>query len=127
MPHGELREVLYFANSTNSTRRCFVYTPPDYDKDPSKRYPVLYLQHGAGEDETGWGNQGHANLIMDNLIAEGKAKPFIIVMENGGGIGGPRRGGASTNGRWRDERRACRRRRPRGTHVQFQRFRARSY
>jgi enterochelin esterase-like enzyme len=97
VPHGELREVLYFANTTNSTRRCFVYTPPDYDKDPSKRYPVLYLQHGAGEDETGWGNQGHANLIMDNLIAEGKAKPFIIVMENGGGIGGPRRTGASTN------------------------------
>ncbi|MGP8198770.1 MAG: alpha/beta hydrolase [Limisphaerales bacterium] len=97
VPHGELREVLYFANSTNSTRRCFVYTPPDYDKDPNKRYPVLYLQHGAGEDETGWGNQGHANLIMDNLIADGKAKAFIIVMENGGGIGGPRRGGASTN------------------------------
>jgi enterochelin esterase-like enzyme len=97
VPHGELREILYFAKGTNSTRRCFVYTPPDYDKDPNKRYPVLYLQHGAGEDETGWGNQGHANLIMDNLIAEGKAKPFIIVMENGGGIGGPRRGGASTN------------------------------
>ena len=54
---------------------------------------MLYLQHGVGEDETGWGNQGHANLIMDNLIADGKAKPFIIVMENGGGIGGPRRGG----------------------------------
>jgi enterochelin esterase-like enzyme len=97
VPHGEVREVLYHANSTNSTRRCFIYTPPDYDKDAAKRYPVLYLQHGAGEDETGWGNQGHANLIMDNLIAEGKAKPFIIVMENGGGIGGPRRGGASTN------------------------------
>ncbi len=97
VPHGELREVLYFAKSTNSTRRCFGYTPPDYDKNPNNRYPVLYLQHGAGEDETGWGNQGHANLIMDNLIAEGKAKPFIIVMENGGGIGGPRRGGASTN------------------------------
>ena len=67
----------------------FVYTPPDYDKDTNKRYPVLYLQHGGGEDETGWGSQGHAGLIMDNLIAEGKAKPFIIVMENGGGIGGP--------------------------------------
>ena len=89
---ANLREVLYFAKSSNSTRRCFVYTPPDYDKDPNKRYPVLYLQHGAGEDETGWGNQGHANLIMDNLIAEGKAKPFIIVMENGGGIGGGRVG-----------------------------------
>jgi enterochelin esterase family protein len=97
VPHGQLREVHYFSKSSNSTRRCFVYTPPDYDKDPSKRFPVLYLQHGAGEDETGWGNQGHANLIMDNLLADGKAKPFIIVMENGGGIGGARRGGAPTN------------------------------
>jgi enterochelin esterase family protein len=93
VPHGQLREVHYFSKSSNSTRHCFVYTPPDYDKDTSRRYPVLYLQHGMGEDETGWGNQGHANLIMDNLIADGKAKPFIIVMENGGGMGGPRRGG----------------------------------
>ena len=93
VPHGQLREVLYFAKSSNTNRHCFVYTPPDYDKDPNKRFPVLYLQHGAGENETGWGNQGHANLILDNLIAEGKAQSFIIVMENGGGIGGPRRGG----------------------------------
>jgi len=64
-------------------RRCFIYTPPGYDKDAQKRYPVLYLQHGGGENETGWSNQGHANLIMDNLIAGGKAKPFIIVMDNG--------------------------------------------
>jgi enterochelin esterase-like enzyme len=92
VPHGQLRENLYFSKSTNTTRRCFVYTPPDYDKDTSKRYPVLYLQHGAGEDETGWGSQGRANLIMDNLIAAGKARPFIIVMDNGGGIG-PRPGG----------------------------------
>src|SRR5665213_1879903 len=93
VPHGQLREINYFAESSKSNRHCFVYTPPDYDKDPNKRYPVLYLQHGAGEDETGWGNQGHAGLIMDNLIAEDKARPFIIVMENGGGIGGgPRRG-----------------------------------
>src|SRR4029450_6886142 len=68
---------------------------PDYEKDSSTRYPVLYLQHGAGEDETGWGNQGHAGLIMDNLIAAGKAKPFIIVMDNGGNIGGGPRPGAS--------------------------------
>src|SRR5579863_8703615 len=88
VPHGQLRQILYFSKSTNSTRRGFVYTPPDYDKDTKTRYPVLYLQHGAGEDETGWANQGHANLIMDNLIAEGKAKPFVIVMDNGGGIGG---------------------------------------
>jgi enterochelin esterase family protein len=64
-------------------RRCFVYTPPGYDSDLSKRYPVLYLQHGGGEDETGWSNQGMVNLIMDNLIAEGKITPFIIVMDNG--------------------------------------------
>ena len=93
IPHGQLREVLYTAGSTHSVRHCYVYTPPDYDKDPGRRYPVLYLQHGMGENETGWGNQGHANLILDNLLAEGKAKPFIIVMENGGGIGGPRRDG----------------------------------
>jgi enterochelin esterase family protein len=64
-------------------RRCFVYTPPGYEKDISKRYPVLYLQHGGGEDETGWPNQGRTNLIMDNLIAAGQAEPFIIVMDNG--------------------------------------------
>ncbi len=93
VPHGQLREAFYFSKTSNSNRHCFIYTPPDYDKDTSRRFPVLYLQHGMGEDETGWGNQGHANLIMDNLIAEGKTKPFIIVMENGGGMGGPRRGG----------------------------------
>ena len=64
-------------------RRCFIYTPPGYNEDANKRYPVLYLQHGGGEDETGWASQGHANLIMDNLIAEGNAVPFIIVMDNG--------------------------------------------
>jgi S-formylglutathione hydrolase FrmB len=88
VPHGQLREIYYYSKTSNANRRCYVYTPPDYDKDATKRYPVLYLQHGMGEDETGWGNQGHAGLIMDNLIAEGKAKPFIIVMENGLGIGG---------------------------------------
>jgi len=96
VPHGQLREVHYFSKTSNSIRRIYVYTPPDYDKNRTKRFPVLYLQHGAGEDETGWGNQGHASLIMDNLIAEGKAKPFIIVMENSGNIGGgggARRGG----------------------------------
>src|SRR5581483_6864572 len=96
IPHGQLRQNLYFSKSTNTTRRCFVYTPPDYDKNTNERYPVLYLQHGAGEDETGWGSQGHAGLIMDNLIAAGKARPFIIVMDNGGGNvfgGGRGRGG----------------------------------
>lgn len=83
VPHGQVREHIYFSKTNNSMRRCFIYTPPGYDQDLQKRYPVLYLQHGGGEDETGWSRQGHANLIMDNLIAEGKAHPFIIVMENG--------------------------------------------
>ncbi len=83
VPHGQVIELPYFSKSNNSMRRCFIYTPPGYDKDSQIRYPVLYLQHGGGENETGWSNQGHANLIMDNLIAEGKAKPFIIVMDNG--------------------------------------------
>ncbi len=82
VPHGQLRETLFYSKSADAVLRCFVYTPPDYEKDPSVRYPVLYLQHGGGEDETGWGRQGHAGLIMDNLIAEGKTKPFIIVMAN---------------------------------------------
>jgi enterochelin esterase-like enzyme len=82
VPHGHIRQVLFFSKSANVDQRCFVYTPPDYDKDPSKRYPVLYLQHGGGEDETGWPQQGHTGLIMDNLIAAGKSKPFIIVMAN---------------------------------------------
>jgi enterochelin esterase-like enzyme len=82
VPHGDLRQTLYFSKQAKAVLRCFVYTPPDYEKDPSKRYPVLYLQHGGGEDETGWGNQGHTGLIMDNLIADGKARPFIIVMAN---------------------------------------------
>jgi enterochelin esterase-like enzyme len=82
VPHGELREVQYYSKTSDRVRHAYIYTPPGYDKDNSKSYSVLYLQHGMGENETGWGNQGHANLIMDNLIAEGKALPFIIVMEN---------------------------------------------
>ena len=81
VPHGQLRENQYFSKTSNSVRRVYIYTPPGYENN-NKKYPVLYLQHGMGENETGWGNQGHANLIMDNLIAEGKAVPFIIVMEN---------------------------------------------
>jgi enterochelin esterase-like enzyme len=104
VPHGQLHEIHYWANSSKTNRHAFVYTPPDYDKDTTRRYPVLYLQHGAGEDETGWGRQGYAGLIMDNLIAEGKTKPFIIAMEFGGNQfgGGPRqtnaaRAGTATN------------------------------
>jgi enterochelin esterase-like enzyme len=83
VPHGNVQQILFPSKSTNTSRRAFVYTPPGYDKDQKVRYPVLYLQHGWGEDETAWSNQGHANLIMDNLIAEGKIKPFLIVMTYG--------------------------------------------
>jgi enterochelin esterase family protein len=83
VPHGEVRELQYFSESNKTMRRCFVYTPPGYDENTEKRYPVLYLQHGGGENETGWSSQGHAGLIMDNLIADGKSVPFIIVMDNG--------------------------------------------
>jgi len=96
VPHGNLQQVFYRSKTGNDAIvRCFVYTPPDYEKNRSKRYPVLYLQHGAGEDETGWGAQGHAGLIMDNLIAAGKTRPFIIVMANSyvpGAANGPGRG-----------------------------------
>ena len=81
VPHGQLRENQYYSKTSKTVRRVYIYTPPGYESG-SQKYPVLYLQHGMGENETGWGNQGHANLIMDNLIAEGKAVPFIIVMEN---------------------------------------------
>ncbi|HVG16529.1 MAG TPA: alpha/beta hydrolase-fold protein [Chitinophagaceae bacterium] len=83
VPHGHVDLVLFPSPSTNTSRRAFVYTPPGYQKDAKTKYPVLYLQHGWGEDETAWSNQGRANLIMDNLIAEGKTKPFIIVMTYG--------------------------------------------
>ena len=83
IPHGNVQQVLFPSASTNSVRRALVYTPPGYDAKKKQRYPVLYLQHGWGEDENAWSNQGHANLIMDNLIADGKCKPFIIVMTYG--------------------------------------------
>jgi enterochelin esterase family protein len=83
VPHGLISENTYFSIITNSFRRCFVYTPAGYEKDSKTCYPVLYLQHGSFEDETGWASQGKANLILDNLIALGKAVPMIIVMDNG--------------------------------------------
>ena len=83
VPHGQVREVWYHSDVTGSWRHALVYLPPDYDTQPTKRYPVLYLQHGGGEDETGWIRQGHANFILDNLIASVKAKPMIVVMANG--------------------------------------------
>ncbi len=83
VPHGDVREHWYYSKITGSWRRCYVYTPPGYDSSPKLRYPVLYLQHGAGEDERGWIAQGHANFILDNLLAQQKAKPMIIVMDHG--------------------------------------------
>jgi enterochelin esterase-like enzyme len=83
VPHGDVRELWYYSKVASSWRRCFVYAPPDYDANIGRRYPVLYLQHGAGEDETGWIRQGHANFILDNLIAAGTAQPMIIVMDRG--------------------------------------------
>ncbi len=99
VPHGNVVQILFPSKSTNTSRRAFVYVPAGYDKDQKARYPVLYLQHGWGEDETAWSNQGTANLIMDNLIADGKIKPFIIVMTYGmtneGGGPGARRPAAA--------------------------------
>lgn len=83
VPHGLVSENNYYSKITGSFRRCFVYTPAGYEKDTKTRYPVLYLQHGSFEDETGWASQGKANLILDNLIATKKAVPMIIVMDNG--------------------------------------------
>jgi enterochelin esterase-like enzyme len=83
VPHGEVRERWYRSKTTEQFRRAFVYTPPGYDTNRETRYPVLYLQHGGGEDETGWVKQGRVSFIMDNLIAEKKAKPMIVVMEQG--------------------------------------------
>ena len=83
VPHGLVSELNYYSKITQSWRRCFVYTPAGYEVNTERRYPVLYLQHGSFEDETGWGSQGKANLILDNLIAAKKAVPMLIVMDNG--------------------------------------------
>ena len=83
VPHGDVRVRWYFSNTTRTWRRAYVYTPAEYDRDRRVRYPVLYLQHGAGEDERGWTNQGRANFILDNLIAAGKAKAMVVVMDQG--------------------------------------------
>lgn len=83
VPHGEVRSVNYYSNITKAWRRANVYTPPEYDIENNKKYPVLYLQHGSGEDETGWPTQGKMNLILDNLIAGKQAVPMIVVMDRG--------------------------------------------
>lgn len=83
VPHGAVREVWYNSKITGTWRHALVYLPPDYDTNLKARYPVLYLQHGAGEDETGWVRQGHANFILDNLITSRSCKPMIVVMAYG--------------------------------------------
>ena len=82
VPHGQVRQLSYYSKVTGQSRRAYVYTPPDYDANARAKYPVLYLLHGWGEDETGWYLQGHVELIMDNLLAANRAKPMIIVMDN---------------------------------------------
>ena len=110
VPQGSVNEVYYWSSVTQSMRHGYIYLPNEYYKNPNKKYPVLYLQHGMGENETGWSAQGKTGIIMDNLIAEGKAVPFVIYMDNGldvrrpgdpapgqggfGGFGGPRPQGA---------------------------------
>ncbi len=83
VPQGAVRSVRFYSEVCKEWRRMYVYTPAEYYDNPDKRYPVLYLQHGGGEDETGWIFQGKADIIMDNLIAEGKAEPMIVVMNSG--------------------------------------------
>ena len=83
VPHGEIRTQMYYSDITQAWRKCLVYTPAGYDENNTQKYPVLYLQHGSGEDETGWSNQGKADNILDNLIAAGKCRPFLVVMNNG--------------------------------------------
>jgi enterochelin esterase-like enzyme len=83
VPHGDLRSKWYYSNTTGAWRRAYIYFPPGYDNNMKTRYPVLYLQHGSGEDERSWGVQGKADIIMDNLIASGKALPMLVVMDKG--------------------------------------------
>ena len=112
VPQGSINEVYYYSTVTESMRHGYVYLPAEYYSNPTKKFPVLYLQHGMGENETGWSAQGKTGIIMDNLIAAGKAVPFIIYMDNGlnarkpgeqpmggfGGFGGQRPQGAPGQG-----------------------------
>ena len=114
VPQGSVNEVYYWSKVQEKMRHGYIYLPNEYYTNPTKKYPVLYLQHGMGENETGWSAQGKTGIIMDNLIAEGKAVPFIIFMDNGldtrrpgdpapgqggfGGFGGPRPQGGPGQG-----------------------------
>lgn len=83
VPHGDVREHWYYSDITGKWRRAFVYTPPEYETNADKQYPILYLLHGSGENERGWSRQGHMSFIMDNLITAKRAVPMIVVMDNG--------------------------------------------
>jgi enterochelin esterase-like enzyme len=83
VPHGEISNKVYFSKTTKTWRSLNIYTPPGYDNAVKEKYPVLYIQHGGGEDERGWAVQGKTGIILDNLIAEGKAKPMLVVIPNG--------------------------------------------
>ena len=108
VPQGSINEVYYYSSVTDQMRHGYIYLPAEYYANPTKKFPVLYLQHGMGENETGWSAQGKTGIIMDNLIAEGKAVPFLVFMDNGlnarkpgeqpMGFGGPRPGGARPQG-----------------------------
>ena len=89
VPHGDISVKRYFSKVTNSWRQCYLYTPPGYDRNLKDKYPVLYILHGGGEDETGWATQGKTDLIMDNLIADKKAVPMIVVMPDANVGGSP--------------------------------------
>jgi len=83
IPHGQVRSIYYWSDINGLERHINVYVPAEYEQNPEKKYPVLYLVHGWGEDENGWSNQGHMAHIMDGLIASGKAVPMIVVMPSG--------------------------------------------
>jgi enterochelin esterase-like enzyme len=83
VPHGDVRRVRYFSNVLRQWRQFYLYTPPGYDSQMTEKFPVLYILHGGGEDERGWATQGKTDLILDNLIAEQKAKPMLVVMPDG--------------------------------------------
>jgi len=83
VPHGDIRIQRYYSTVFNAWRQCYIYTPPEYDLNSTEKYPVLYILHGGGEDERGWSAQGKTSFILDNLIAEKKAKPMLIVMPDG--------------------------------------------
>lgn len=83
VPHGDLRHKNYFSKITGTWRSLYIYTPPGYDNSGKEQYPVLYIQHGGGEDERGWAVQGKTDIILDNLISEGKAVPMLVVIPNG--------------------------------------------